>query len=183
MAFVTVAAAALDTATSDVAAIGNALGSASAAAANPTTGVLAAAEDEVSALIASFFSGHGQQFQTLSSQVAAFNDQFVAALQAASASYATAEATGVVALQSFAADPVQGLLNVINAPTEALLYRPLIGNGANGTPGTGQAGQAGGIVLGNGGNAESASCDRASGGAIGAVTEQEPTHLLGLPGS
>ncbi|WP_264961130.1 PE family protein, partial [Mycobacterium kiyosense] len=151
MAFVTVAAAALDTATSDVAAIGNALGSASAAAANPTTGVLAAAEDEVSALIASFFSGHGQQFQTLSSQVAAFNDQFVAALQAASASYATAEATGVVALQSFAADPVQGLLNVINAPTEALLYRPLIGNGANGTPGTGQAGQAGGILLGNGG--------------------------------
>ncbi|MEK0729033.1 hypothetical protein OSH23_24295, partial [Mycobacterium ulcerans] len=53
-------------------------------------------------------------------------------------------------------------LNLINTPTNALLGRPLIGNGANGAPGTGQAGGPGGILWGNGG----------AGGSGGAVADQ-----------
>ncbi|EFD43073.1 predicted protein [Mycobacterium tuberculosis variant africanum K85] len=56
--------------------------------------------------------------------------------------YASAEAANVE----------QQLLGAINAPTMALLGRPLIGHGADGAPGTGQAGGAGGILYGNGGN-------------------------------
>ncbi|WP_140032002.1 PE domain-containing protein, partial [Mycobacterium tuberculosis] len=72
----------------------------------------------------------------------AFHDQFVRALAAGAGAYAGAEAANVE----------QQLLNAINAPTLALLGRPLIGNGADGSPGTGQAGGPGGILYGNGGN-------------------------------
>ena len=63
----------------DVAGIGSSLSEANAAAAASTTRVIAAARDEVSAAIASLFSGHGQQFQALSAQAAAFHSQFVQA--------------------------------------------------------------------------------------------------------
>jgi hypothetical protein len=53
-------------AASDLAGIGSMIGEANAAAAVPTTGVMAAAGDEVSAAIASLFSSHGQEFQALS---------------------------------------------------------------------------------------------------------------------
>ena len=51
-----------------------------------------------------------------------FHDHFVRTLDAAAGSYASTEAANVQ----------QGLLNLVNAPTEALLGRPLIGNGADG---------------------------------------------------
>ena len=53
-------------AASDLAGIGSGLSAAHAAAAAPTTTVVAAAGDEVSAAIASLFSGHGTAFQSLS---------------------------------------------------------------------------------------------------------------------
>jgi DprA winged helix domain len=61
-----------------------------------------------------------------------------------------------------------------NAPTQALLGRPIIGNGANGAAGTGQAGGAGGILWGNGGNGGSGAAGTATapaggGGAGGAA--------------
>ncbi len=59
----------------------------------------------------------------------------------------------------------------MNTPTQLLLGRPLIGNGANGAPGTGQAGGAGGLLYGNGGvvaPAGLASNSGRSGGAGGA---------------
>jgi hypothetical protein len=121
----------------DFANIGSTLSDANAAAAASTTGVLAAAEDEVSAAIAALFSAHGQGFQALSAQAAAFNDQFVQALTAGAGSYAGAEAANVAA---FTANPAQSieqdLLNAINGPSLALTGRPLIGNGANGAPGS-----------------------------------------------
>ncbi len=46
---------------------------------------------------------------------------------------------------------MQPLFDVINAPTLALLNRPLIGNGADGTAAN-PNGQAGGLLIGNGGN-------------------------------
>jgi hypothetical protein len=45
-----------------------------------TTGFVAAAEDEVSAAIATLFAAHGQQYQTLSDQAAQFHQQFISQL-------------------------------------------------------------------------------------------------------
>ena len=80
MSFVIAAPEMMTSAATDLATIGSALSDAKAAAATPTTGVLAAAEDEVSAAIAAVFSAHGQGFAALGAQAAAFHDQFVQAL-------------------------------------------------------------------------------------------------------
>ncbi len=114
-----------------------------AAAALPTTGILAAGADEVSAAIAALFGAHGQAYQALSAQAAALHAQFVQSLNSASGAYAAAETANVE----------QQLLNAINALTQALLGRPLIGNGADGTT-PGQAGAPGGLLYGNGGNGQ-----------------------------
>src|ERR1700751_6348600 len=79
-------------AAADVANIGSQIGEARAAAAGSTTGLVAAAEDEVSAATASLFGAYGQQYQTLLHQAGAFHDQFVAALGAAGNAYSQAEA-------------------------------------------------------------------------------------------
>src|SRR5246127_5922406 len=117
----------------DLSNIGSTLSEGNAAAATQTTGVLAAAEDEVSAAIAAMFSAHGQGYQALSAQAAAFHDQFAQALSAGAGSYASAEAANVAAFVANPAQTVQqDLLNLINAPFLALTGRPLIGNGAAG---------------------------------------------------
>lgn len=132
----------LGAAATDLASIGSAISTANAAAAAATTRVLAAGADEVSAAVAALFSGHAQTYQALSTQAAAFHQQIVQTLTSTAGAYASAEAANVE----------QQLLGAINAPTMALLGRPLIGHGADGAPGTGQAGGAGGILYGNGGN-------------------------------
>ncbi len=67
----------------DLARIGSQVSAASAVAAMPTTEVVAAGADEVSAGIAALFSAHAQEYQALSAQAAAFHDQFVHTLTAA----------------------------------------------------------------------------------------------------
>ncbi len=140
-------------AATDLANIGSTLDTANGAAAATTTEVVAAGADQVSASVAAFLGAHGQAYQALSAQAAAFHAQFVQALTAGTRSYASAEAANVAAFKANPAQTIgQDLTNLINAPTELVLGRPLIGNGANGAPGTGQAGGAGGILWGNGGN-------------------------------
>ncbi|NLP97407.1 PecA family PE domain-processing aspartic protease [Mycobacterium tuberculosis] len=146
MSFVIVAPEALMSVASEVAGIGSALNAANAAAAAPTTGVLAAAADEVSAAIASLFGAHGQAYQAVSAQMSAFHAQFMQALTGAGGAYAAAEAVNVSAAQSVEQD----LLAAINARFERIFGRPLIGDGANGGPG--QDGGPGGLLYGNGGN-------------------------------
>ncbi len=157
----------LTAAASDLADIGSTLSEANTAAAGSTTGLLAAAGDEVSAAIAALFSGHGKAFQAISAQAATFHDQFMELLTSGAGSYASAEAANVSPLQTVEQD----VLGVINAPTQALLHRPLIGNGADGTAGTGQAGQPGGLLYGNGGNGGSGGSGQAGGdgGAAGLI--------------
>ena len=65
MSFVIAAPELVTAAATDLSNIGSTLSVANAAAVPPTTGVLAAAEDEVSAAIASLFSGHAQAYQVL----------------------------------------------------------------------------------------------------------------------
>ncbi|WP_152175681.1 PE family protein, partial [Mycobacterium tuberculosis] len=150
----TVAAAA-----SDVARIGSSIGAANAAAAGSTTSVLAAGADEVSAAIATLFGSHAREYQAISTQVAAFHDRFAQTLSAAVGSYVSAEATNAAPLATLE----HNVLNALNAPTQALLGRPLIGDGAAGAPGTGQAGGAGGILWGNGGAGGSTDPDGSGG--------------------
>lgn len=64
---------------------------AGATLASPTTGVVPAAADEVSAAVAALFGAHGEMYQALSSQAAAFHAQFIQALDAASGQYASTE--------------------------------------------------------------------------------------------
>jgi PE family protein len=63
----------------------------------PTTGVVPAAADEVSALTATQFAVHAAMYQTISAQAAAIHQQFVATLSASAASYAATEAANAIA--------------------------------------------------------------------------------------
>src|SRR4051812_17522468 len=121
-------------AASDVAGIGSTLNAATAAAAAPTTQVLAAANDEVSVALASLFGGYGDTFQQFSTQAAAYHAQFMHALSRSGNAYALADAVSTSQLQTIGDD----ILAVINTPTNVLLGTPLIGNGTNGAVGTGQ---------------------------------------------
>jgi PE family len=141
VSFVLAAPEALATAASDLAGIGSTLGTASAAVAAPTTGVLAAAADEVSAQVAALFSGHGLGYQQLSARLAAFHEQFVQALTAGASTYATAEANAA-----------QTLVSAINAPAQAVLGHPLIGSAA---ATAGAAGNGAGGIFSNFSNAVS----------------------------
>jgi PE-PPE domain/PE family len=85
-------------AATDVASIGSTINVANAAAAAPTTGILLAAGDEVSAAIAELFSAHGRAYQALSAQATAFHAQFVRLLSAGASEYAAAEAANASAL-------------------------------------------------------------------------------------
>jgi PE family len=87
-------------AAADAAGIGSSLSQARAVAAVSTTGVVAAAGDEVSAAIAATFSGYGQQYRALSAQAAAFHAEFVQALIGAGSSYGLAEAGSWVSMIS-----------------------------------------------------------------------------------
>lgn len=137
-------------------------------AAAPTTRVLTAGADEVSRAIAAVFSQHGQTYQALSRQVLAIQAQSAQLLSQASGSYASAEAANTSALQALE----QGVLGVVNVPTETLLGRPLIGNGHDGTAAH-PNGQAGGLLFGNGGNGYSQTGNTGvaggNGGAAGLV--------------
>jgi hypothetical protein len=144
--------------------IGTAINEATSASAAPTTGVLPAAADEVSAAIASLFSSQGQAFQALSAQAAEFHGQFVQALTSGGRMYAATEAANASPLQTLEQD----VLGVINAPTNALFNRPLIGDGASGTA-TSPNGQAGGFLYGNGGNGFSQPTGGGVGGAGGSA--------------
>ncbi|MGO9250491.1 MAG: PE family protein, partial [Mycobacterium sp.] len=84
---------------------------ASASVAAPTTGVAAAAEDEVSAGVAALFNSFGQEYQVLSAQAQGFHAQFVNLLNAGAGAYLSTEvANAEQALASQVTAPVQGLL-------------------------------------------------------------------------
>src|ERR1700678_4736394 len=68
-----------------------------AAAAGPTTGVVPAAADEVSALTAAQFAAHAQMYQDFIAQGAAIHEQFVATLATSAGSYLATEAANAAA--------------------------------------------------------------------------------------
>lgn len=92
MSFVVVTPEALAAAASQLENIGSALSEAHAATAPAITRVIAAAEDEVSAAIASVFSEYAQNYQLLRVQATEFHAQFVHATKSALRQYQDAEA-------------------------------------------------------------------------------------------
>ncbi len=164
MSLLVVAPEWLTSAAAELQSIESALSAANAAAAVPTTGLAAAAADEVSTAVATLFAGFGQEYQAISTQLSAFQQQFALTLNSSAGSYAAAEAQSVSVLDTLGRD----VFGAINAPTEALLGRPLIGNGANGTA-TSPNGEAGGLLFGNGGIGYSQTGSGIVGGAGGSA--------------
>lgn len=102
-------------AASQLAGIGSSLESAAEAAAFPTTGIVAAASDEISVAVSRLFGNYGQEFQAINMRAEAFHAEFVRVLNGGAAAYAAAEAGARQALLGAAAapaaaDPLGGLL-------------------------------------------------------------------------
>ncbi|KZS74631.1 hypothetical protein A4G26_05490 [Mycobacterium kansasii] len=116
--------------------------------------VQAAAADEISTAVAALFGRHALAYRQAYTQARAFHERFVQALAFGGSQYASAEAANVE----------QTLLDAINGPTQFLLGRPLIGNGADGTA-TSPNGGAGGLLYGNGGAATAVGGSGGAGGA------------------
>ncbi len=104
-------------AATDVAGIGSTLEAAHAAAVAPTTGILAAAHDEVSTQIAAVFSRYAGEYQRLFRDAAAFHATFAEALDAAAAAYAGTESANAAATFS--------LGGLVVDVFDAVVYRPV----------------------------------------------------------
>jgi hypothetical protein len=130
---------AMAAAAADAEHIGAVISAARAAAAGQTTGLLAADEDEVSAIAAALFGAYGQECQALLQQAAQFNQRFAAALAAAGNAYAQAEA-GAQALLSGNAAPatLAGTLTTPPAPAPGDPITTFV-IGGSGTPIPGQS--------------------------------------------
>lgn len=111
----------VEAAASDLANIGSAISDANTAAAFPTSSVMAAGADEVSASLAALFQAHAQLYQALCAQAATFHSQFVQLMNAGAGQYAAAEATNVQ----------QSALSAVGAPAQTLLGHSPVGSGAS----------------------------------------------------
>src|ERR1700730_15326637 len=109
-----------------LASLGSTISAANAAAAAPTTGMVAAGADEVSAAIASLFSQQAAAYQALSGQAAAFHAQLVQTLNAGAGAYAATEAANAGPLQTLEQNVQileQNILDAVNGPSELALGR------------------------------------------------------------
>ena len=97
MSFMNAQPAELTAAAENLQGIGSILAAQNAAAAAPTTSVLPAAADEVSALTAAQFAAHAEMYQAISAHAAAIHEMFVDALGVSAGSYAATEAANAVA--------------------------------------------------------------------------------------
>jgi hypothetical protein len=122
----------VSTAAANVAGIGSTINAATAAAAGSTTGVVAAASDEVSLSAAAMFDTYAKDYQSLLKQAAAFHEQFAAALASANAAYLGAEAEAQTLLFS----PSPGGGGVADPPGLTALTQPTVGliMGGSGQP-------------------------------------------------
>jgi len=97
MSFVTTQPETLAAAAGTLQGIGSTMSAQNAAATAPTTGVVPAAADEVSALTAAQFAAHAQMYQAVSAQAQEVHEMFVNTLGMSSGSYAATEAANAIA--------------------------------------------------------------------------------------
>jgi hypothetical protein len=96
MSFVNIVPEMLSAAAGNLQSVGSAVQAQNAAALAPTTGLMPAAADEVSALTAMQFAAQGHMYQAVSAQAAAIHQMFVTVLALSANSYATTEAANTV---------------------------------------------------------------------------------------
>jgi hypothetical protein len=97
MSFVTTQPGILASAAGVLQTIGAAMAAGNMAAAAPTTGVVPAAADEVSALTAAQFAAQGALYQELSAQATAIHELFVGALATSAGTYLATEVANAAA--------------------------------------------------------------------------------------
>jgi PE family/PPE-SVP subfamily C-terminal region len=109
MSFLTTPPEALTYAAGKLQTLGSAMAAESSAAAAPTTGLVPAAADEVSALQAELFAAYGSLYQSVNAQATAIHDLFVNTLGASAGSYTATESLNSVATASPFSQQVSGL--------------------------------------------------------------------------
>lgn len=97
MSFVTTQPEMLAAAAGNLETIGSAIAANNSAAAGPTTGLIPAAADDVSALTATQFAIYAAMYQTIGAEAAAIHQQFVATLSAGATSYGATEVANAIA--------------------------------------------------------------------------------------
>jgi PE family/PPE-SVP subfamily C-terminal region len=111
MSFVTTQPEALAYAAGRLQTLGSAMAAESAAAAAPTTGLVPAAADEVSALQATIFAAYGNLYQSVNAQAAAIHELFVNTLGASAGFYAATESGNSIATASPLSQQISGLFS------------------------------------------------------------------------
>jgi hypothetical protein len=120
MSFVTTQPEALAYAAGKLQTLGSAMAAESSAAAAPTTGVIPAAADEISALQAAIFGAYGSLYQSVNAQAATIHELFVHTLGASAGSYAATESTNSVATSS----PLSQAMSKLSAAVSAASTDP-----------------------------------------------------------
>ncbi len=97
MSFLSIVPEILSAAADNLQSVGSRIQAQNTAALGPTTGLVPAASDEVSAVTAMQFAAHADAYQTVSAQAAVIHQMFVTTLAAAANSYTTTETANAVA--------------------------------------------------------------------------------------
>jgi hypothetical protein len=185
MSFVTTQPEALAYAAGKLQTLGSAMAAESAAAAAPTTGLVPAAADEVSALQATIFAAYGNLYQSVNAQAAAIHELFVNTLGASAGSYAATESGNSIATASPLSQQISGLFSsAANAaaadppPGSNLANIFNIGFGNWDSASSDLLGMCGGSIL----PAANETGETAGGDAAGAAAGLDGTVLAGAAG-
>ena len=166
MSFVTTQPEALAYAAGKLQTLGSTTAAESAAAAAPTTGVIPAAADEVSALQAAIFEAYGSLYQSVNAQATAIHELFVHTLGASAGSYAATESANSSATASPLSGGISGLLSSA-------------ANTAQASPPGGNLANIFDIGTGNWGSATSDLLDMSQGGILPAANEDVAGDAVG----
>ena len=161
MSFVTTQPEALAYAAGKLQTLGSVIAAESAAAATPTTDVVPAAADEVSALQAAIFGAYGSLYQSVSAEATTIHELFVHTLGASAGSYAATESANSAVTASPLSARISGLLSSVGSAASAPSADPPGGNLAN----------IFNIGSGNWGSASSDLLDMVQGGILPAANE------------
>jgi hypothetical protein len=131
LSFVTTQPEALTAAAGKLQGLGSAMAAQNAAAATPTTGLVPAAADEVSALQATQFSAYGSLYQQVSAEAQAIHEMFVNTLGASAGSYGATEAANAAAAGS-SGSGASGLPGLLTGNGSFGLGASALSNGAIG---------------------------------------------------
>jgi hypothetical protein len=165
MSFVTTRPEALAYAAGRLQTLGSAMAAESAAVASPTTGVIPAAADEVSALQAAIFDAYGGLYQSVNAQATTIHELFVHTLGASAGSYAATESANSGATASPLPGGISGLFGAATSAQSTSIPGANIANLAN-------------VGTGNWGSATSDLLDMAQGGMMPAANEASDTAGL-----